>query len=132
MSKKYKAEREVPIHPYLYEAAEDTFERSKGPGGGGPDQLMCSLVFSAFALETYLNHLGEIEIPYWDEIEGIKALQKLKVLHIHLNMSFDPSCRPIQTAIQLFRFRNVMANGRTVTVTELPGVAGPVLRHAFL
>jgi len=124
MSKKYKAEREVLTYSYIYRTAVDALERASGPAGGGFYQLMSSLVFSAFTLEAYLNHLGERVIPYWPEVDKIQTLKKLKVLHSHLDMFYDPSSRPIQTVIQLFRFRNFMAHGRTesvsATLTELP------------
>lgn len=109
----YSAEREVRTYAYLRKAAVDALEKAKSIEEGSFYQLMSCLVFSAFAVEAYLNHVGERKIQYWGEIEKIEPMAKLKVLYSHLNLQFDPSKRPIQTIRQLFKFRNFMAHGRT-------------------
>ena len=103
----YSAEREVRTYAYLRKAAVDALEKAKSIEEGSFYQLMSSLVFSAFAVEAYLNHVGEHKIQYWGEIEKIEPMAKLKVLYSHLNLQFDPSKRPIQTIRQLFKFRNL-------------------------
>lgn len=84
----YSAEREVITFAYLYKTAESALEHAKEIPKGSFYQVMSSLVFSAFALEAYLNHLGEKVLPFWAEIDRIKTLAKLKVLHTHLGLPY--------------------------------------------
>jgi len=58
-------------------------------------QIMASLIFTAFTLEAYLNHIGR------------HIFEKLKV-------EKDNSIRPFQTAKKLFDFRNDVAHGKTI------------------
>jgi hypothetical protein len=113
----YSAEREIRTYAYLRKAAVDALEKAKNIKEGSFYQLMSCLVFSAFTVEAYLNHVGERKIEYWGEIEKIEPLAKLKVLYSHLRLKFDPSARPIQTIKQLFKFRNFVAHGKTETIS---------------
>jgi hypothetical protein len=98
-------------------AAVDALEKAKKIKEGSFYQTMSCLVFSAFTVEAYLNHVGEQKIAYWNEIEKIEPMAKLKALHSVLKLPFDPSKRPVQTIQQLFKFRNFMAHGRTEKLT---------------
>tara|TARA_R110001592_G_scaffold1664_6_gene9726 strand:- start:15180 stop:15752 length:573 start_codon:yes stop_codon:yes gene_type:complete len=109
----YIAEKEVRTYAYLFRTAQDSLARAEANEEGRFYQIMSSLVFSAFALEAFFNHLGEIEIECWGEIERIGPAQKLNVLYHHLNLDFSASNRPIQTVTQLLRFKTFMAHGRT-------------------
>lgn len=117
MKQPYSVEREVRTFAYLHMTAVDALEKAKNIKEGSFYQLMSCLVFSAFTIEAYLNHVGEQEIEYWGEIEKIEPMAKLKVLYSVLKLPFDPSKRPIQTVQQLFKFRNFMAHGRTEKLT---------------
>ena len=98
-------------------AAVDALEKAKNIREGSFYQIMSCLVFSAFTVEAYLNHVGERKIQFWNEIEKIEPMSKLTVLYSVLKLPFDPSKRPIQTIQQLFKFRNFMAHGRTEKLT---------------
>lgn len=112
----YTAQREIRIYAYLYCAACHSLENAKNIESGSFYQIMLSIVFSAFSLEAYLNHVGERKVEFWEEIEKITPMQKLKVLYSCLGMKFDSSRRPIQTVNQIFKFRNFMAHGRTENI----------------
>ena len=114
---RYEAERHVVTHAYLLGVARDACDKAREIENGSFLQTMSSLVFSAFALEAYLNHLGQEKVPFWQEIERIGIMQKLRVLSAHLSVTSDPSARPLQTVRQLFKFRNFMAHGRGEYVT---------------
>ena len=109
----YSVHREIKTYAFLYHAAVDALEKARNIEEGGFYQIMSSIVFSAFTLEAYLNHIGEIKIEYWEEIEKITPTQKLKVMYSHLNIPYNSSMRPIQTVKQVFKFRNFMAHGKT-------------------
>jgi hypothetical protein len=115
MNQKYKVEVERTINTYAYMAmsANHSLKCCKREEEGCFYQSMSSLIFSAFTLEAYMNHLGSRRIEYWEEIESIRYLSKLKVLYINLGFDFDKSKRPLQTVIQLIKFRNLMAHGKT-------------------
>jgi hypothetical protein len=77
--------------------------------------LQAAIVFFAFTFEAYLNHVGEEEIKFWDEIDRISHIKKLNVLEKHLN--FDKSKPFFRTVNELFEIRNNFAHGRTVKKT---------------
>jgi len=114
----YWAKREIKTYAYLYNGAKSTLEVEKNIERGGFYQVMASLFFSAFAIEGWLNHLGRKKIRYWEEIERIPTISKLKVLYQYLGLNYNSSKRPIQTIIELFRFRNLMAHAKTETLEK--------------
>jgi len=74
---------------------------------------LASIIFSAFCLEAYANHVGEYLLGLWNEQEKTGTVEKLATLHQHFKLKFDRSRRPIQTAINLFKFRSEIVHGRT-------------------
>ncbi len=79
--------------------------------------LQAATVFFAFTFEAYLNHVGVEELPFWDEIDRISYRKKLTVLSKYLGFTKDVSKRPLQTILQLFKFRDALAHGRTQNLT---------------
>jgi len=76
------------------------------------------ILFSAFCLEAYCNHLGEEMIPFWESIDRISIRNKLEVLSIHLDVELDFSCSPFQSFTPIFRLRNRLAHGRNERLFE--------------
>lgn len=126
----YSAEREIRTYAYLCTAAYDALEKASNIKEGSLYQTMSSLIFSAFALEAYLNHVGEKKLEFWNDIERIKPLSKLRVLYVYLGLDFDTSKRPIQTVIQVFKFRNFMAHGKTEKVEGKGTIKTPTRNSA--
>ena len=114
----YEAEREIRTYTYLYMVSKDALDAATKSKDGQFFKIISSLVFAAFSLEAYINHIGEQRIEYWEEIESIKTTSKLKIIYTNLGLSYDNSKRPIQTIIELLRFRNIMAHGRTERIQE--------------
>lgn len=108
-----KGNREVRTYAHLYHAAAYALEEAEKSEEGSFYKVMTSLTFSAFTLEAFFNHAGQECVSYWTEIERITPLQKLKVLYDIADITYDKSKRPIQTVIEVFKFRNFMAHGRT-------------------
>ena len=76
--------------------------------------LVASLIFSAFTLEAYLNHLGKLRSKEWDEIERRHSkLEKYKLFAQAAEIKFDFNVRPYCTLKELFSFRDRMAHGKT-------------------
>lgn len=127
MSQKYivEGQREVKSYAYMRMAASHSLKCAIDNEEGSFYQFMSSLMFSAFTLEAYMNHLGSAKIEYWNEIESIRYLDKLKVLYLNLGLEFDKSRRPLQTIISLVKFRNLMAHGKTENITATTVINTP-------
>jgi hypothetical protein len=86
---------------------------------GSTHQFRASLVFTAFALEAYLNHIGAILFKSWETIERkLTPNEKLTLICEHLKIDMDWSARPWQTVKALMRYRNSLAHGRGDKLTE--------------
>ena len=104
---------------YLRSVSWHMLERAKVTDKGKNLKIMASIVFSAFTLEAYLNHLGEKLIHYWITIEkNLSPYQKLEVISTTLNLRIDNGQRPFQSFREIFRFRNFLAHGRTEKLTD--------------
>ena len=75
--------------------------------------LQATVIYSAFCFEAYLNHVGEQEVVFWEEIEMIRTFEKLTILKKHLSLEINEGCRPFQSLKEAFGIRNELAHGRT-------------------
>lgn len=92
---------------HMIKLAEDSQE-------GQLYSLVASLIFSAFTLEAYLNHLGKLRNREWDNIERkYKIFDKYKLLSKCANLKVDFNVRPYSTLIRLVEFRDSIAHGKT-------------------
>jgi len=98
-----------------HEAAE-TLERGR--------YLHCqsAVVFCAFTLEGYLNHIGALRVKNWDLVERkLSWREKLEFLGRELNTTFDRGKQPFQTMVQAFAFRDHLAHGKSVIEETFSG-----------
>jgi hypothetical protein len=74
---------------------------------------MIVMVFSAFALEAYINHLGEKYIHDWERYEKKKFKDKLK--HVFLTTSYTTKLesKPFCYIDEIFDYRKQIVHGRT-------------------
>jgi hypothetical protein len=79
---------------------------------------MASLLLRAFTFEAYLNHLGEMHLKLWNANKEIRWFQKFRRICTHLSFTPDTETRPYSTLRPLFRFRNQIAHGKSLTVIE--------------
>lgn len=110
--------REVHTYAELWHGSRVLLERAQADPKGCYWLWMASLVFSAFSLEAYLNHIGSKLFRSWNALERLSPEEKLLVVCEKLNLEFDSGVRPLNTIRQLFKFRNDVAHGKTVTVRE--------------
>ena len=85
---------------------------------------MFSMLSAAFAVEAYLNHLGQDRFGdrEWERIErGMNPESKLRVLAKLISYELDFSRRPCQTFAVIFKYRNALAHARTETLTFVDG-----------
>jgi hypothetical protein len=97
-------------------------EKGARDSRGSSWQFMSSLILTAFALEAYMNHVGEhVLLSSWHGLERLPPLSKLDLLCEVLKVNLPgPDKRPRQTLTKLFKFRNTVAHGRSKTITKKP------------
>jgi len=91
-------------------------DKAKKNSEGSYYQLMASLIFTAFTLEAFLNHIGQSIFKCWNDLEQLSPLRKLNLITEKLGIKKDDSERPFQTVSELFKFRNNVAHGKTVSL----------------
>jgi len=79
---------------------------------------MGSLIFTAFSFEAYLNHIGPKIFSCWEALEILSPEGKLDIVCEKLQINIPKGNRPRQTVRELFKFRNNLAHGKTVTIEE--------------
>ncbi len=114
----YKVKAEKRTFVYLAIGANILIKKTEQDNCGSFYTTMASLLLTAFSFEAYLNHLGSKTFKLWDKIESIKVMNKYCVLCEHLNITPVFSQRPCQTLKTLFKFRNLMAHGKTEVIEE--------------
>ena len=94
---------------HMLKLAEDSQE-------GQMYTLVACLIYCAFTLEAYLNHLGKLRNKEWNEIERkFPKLEKYKLFIAAANVKADFTVRPYRTLKELFEFRDCMAHGKSTT-----------------
>ena len=78
------------------------------------------MVFSAFCLEAFLNHLGKLKHPKWRKLrkKRISPKTKLNLISEEVGFTVDYGERPFKTLPLIFRFRNKLAHAETVNLSE--------------
>lgn len=79
--------------------------------------IIGTILFSAFAMEAYINHIGKLKIENWEEIEkSFSPKQKIKHLIDELNLEVDLGAPPCQIFHDLFQFRKLIVHGKTKVI----------------
>jgi hypothetical protein len=108
-----KRERKVNTFAELSHANHVLLENTAERREGWFYECMTAILMSAFKFEAYLNHLGEILFPYWNQMEQLSHKKKLNIICSHLGIENDNGKRPYQTLENLFGFRNKIAHGKS-------------------
>jgi len=98
----------------MWHASNVILNKAKKDTEGSYYQLMASLVFTAFTLEAYLNHIGQRTFNCWKDLEWLPPRKKLNVIAEKLGIKKDDGKRPFQTVSRLFKFRDNIAHGKSV------------------
>lgn len=131
-----KAETISYAYVTLHNAAYYALQAAKESVDGRFFNCLSAMVFAAFSLEAYLNHIGTSEFPDWIKLERNKSpKQKLEMLTAKRVYSPDFSRAPFEAFDRIFKFRKQIAHGKTerVKVEEVQeGELGdkPKLPHA--
>jgi hypothetical protein len=104
--------REVRVHGELWHTSRILLKHGKERPEGSTHQFRASLVFTAFALEAYLNWLGHTQVPNWKYLERLNPREKTEVVAGKLGVALDFGTRPWSIVKPLFGFRNDIAHGK--------------------
>lgn len=110
--------RQVNTYHEMWRVSYWTMAQAKKEVEGSFFQIMASLIFTAFTLEAYLNHIGKSTFECWDDLERLSPFAKINVIAEKLKVKKDDSKRPFQTVKNLFEFRNEVAHGKTILLKD--------------
>jgi len=105
--------KSINTYGYLFSASSSTLKKAQEEKEGSFYQYMSSLMFSAFTIEAYFNHIGSQLFECWDDLESIRPTSKLNVISNKIDLTIDKGKRPYQSLTYLFKFRNDLAHGKT-------------------
>jgi hypothetical protein len=109
-----EAKRTIFTYAYLNMAARHALEHAEASEHGRTYDCMSVILFCAFTLEAYFNHLGKEKIRSWVKIERkLGPKEKLALLLDVIKHSVDESRQPFQTLTEIFRLRDALAHGKT-------------------
>jgi len=79
-------------------------------------QFRASIIFTAFTIEAFLNHIGVETFSCWKDLERLSPKEKMNVIADRLNVDINYGKRPWQIMKDLFQFRNDIAHGKSIKV----------------
>lgn len=112
-----RGEQTTITFAYMYKGAKHMLRLANGSDDGRLYTVVSSIIYCAFTLEAYLNHLGKLKNEEWDKIERRSSkYDKYKLFASNAGIDFDEfRSRPYSTLKELFEFRDRMAHGKTTT-----------------
>lgn len=112
-----EAKRTIPTYTTLRAVSWYAFQLAKADERARLNHLMTSMVFAAFTLEAYLNHVGSIRIKFWPPLKRkLGPRQKLEVITADLSFTPDMGTRPWQTFKSIFKLRDLLVHAQTETL----------------
>lgn len=101
---------------YTHTGAKHMLELAEATRDGQLYTATSALVYCAFTLEAYLNHLGKLRHAGWDDVErSYGKRRKYEMFAQAAGLQIDYARRPYSTLVELFAFRDCMAHGKTET-----------------
>ncbi|EDN67308.1 conserved hypothetical protein [Beggiatoa sp. PS] len=114
-----KTKRNVITHAYLKMASYNALEQAKQTETGSFYNLMTSMLCCAFAMEAFLNHIGEQQINRWDILKKkLSPNEKLEVITSTIGYKIEKGKRPFQTFQEIFKFRNTLVHAESEYLEE--------------
>ncbi len=86
---------------------------------GSYHQFLGSIVFTAFAFEAFLNHVGEEVFTSWAELEKLSPKGKLQVIAERLEIEVNFGKVPWQIVPRLIGIRNKIAHGKNELLEDV-------------
>ena len=108
-----KSERDVNTYAEFWHTSYCLIEMTNKVEEGSHHLIMSSLVFTSFAIEAYLNHVGSKFFASWNDLENLNPKKKLNVISEKIGLKVNYGIRPWKLMTELFKFRNDIAHGKT-------------------
>jgi hypothetical protein len=105
-------ERKVITYADFWQTSRVLLEKAQAEPRGSYYLVLGSLVFSAFALEAFLNHLGESTFKSWNDLESISVRAKVSVICERIGVEPNWGAQPWQIIPEIIGFRNKVAHGK--------------------
>lgn len=116
---KVSASRSINTSTFLSSISHDCLKKAEADVKGRNLMLAASMVFSAFKLEAFFNHIGQLKVPSWNLVERkITPIDKLLFISDYLGVTVDFGKPPFQTIKRMFRFRDALAHGKSQELNE--------------
>lgn len=112
-------ERQVNTYAVMRHASHVILENAEKDPEGSFYQIMASLIFTAFMMEAYLNHIGQRIFKCWNDLERLSHESKLNLIAEKLGLVTNYGKRPYQTLSKLFKFRDSIAHGKSVSLKSV-------------
>ena len=115
---KVSTERSVNTYSYLRIACQHALELANKSEEGRLYNCMTAMLFSAFCIEAYLNHLGNQKVDYWHVLKKkLSPEEKLNIISKIIGCEVDYGKRPFQSFTEIFRFRNMLVHAESEYLT---------------
>jgi hypothetical protein len=112
-----RGKRTVPTYTTLRAVSWYANELAKSDLRGRLNHIITSMLFNAFTMEAFLNHLGSRQLTFWPPLkEKLSPREKLDVLCQVLDFQPDFGRSPWQSWGFIFRLRNLLVHAQTETV----------------
>lgn len=109
----FEKERQVNTYAHMWHTALILRKTSRNAGKDTLHMNRACLVFIAFSMEAFLNHVGHLFVNSFDSFERLKIKEKILILSRNIGFNVDFGHRPWQIVTPLFSFRNDIAHGKT-------------------
>jgi hypothetical protein len=116
-------ERVISPFQTLSSTAHYAIEKAESTEEGSRLEVMTAMLLAPMMVEAVLNHVGaELFVTragapeFWKQLEYSRPEDKLKVICEHVRFVPDFSRQPFQRFRTMFKFRNLIAHGRTEVV----------------
>jgi hypothetical protein len=111
-------ERQYSAHHMLIETARRANERVIREEIGWTYDALCSITFSALAVEALANAFGERKVEGWSDIESASPIAKLRILALTLGLKYESDIEPWRTVRWLIKVRNLVAHAKPQLIRE--------------
>jgi hypothetical protein len=129
-------ERKQITYADHWHASKILLERGIQDPKGYYYHFLSSIVFTAFTLEAFVNHIGENIFTSWDDLEKLSPKGKINIICDKLGIKVDYGILPWQIIPEIIGIRNKIAHGRNRLLKEETIIphndAYEEVRHKFL
>jgi len=119
--------REAKPYIHALRIAEHLASRALKKQDGAIFDAHAALVYLAFSIESFCNHIGWKLSDNFHEFDKLSPKDKLKQASILAGCKIDLGSRPYQTFHDIFIFRNSMAHSKTEDVSVTRKIPIPSL-----